>query len=155
MNYGCLKLRLCGASICKMLLGRSHPVRAKMASFSAPFSDIVWFYQEGKCSIWKCHAVKSELFLLLQHIPGSPIYEYVCIGCITVHIYILTTCSLFLGFRLFERGLAYAGTDYMSYPLWDKYIEYEEVHAEWGRVAMIYTRILEIPNRKLDDYFNR
>ncbi|KAI5599967.1 hypothetical protein POPTR_002G257100v4 [Populus trichocarpa] len=57
--------------------------------------------------------------------------------------------------RLFERGLAYAGTDYMSYPLWDKYIEYEEVHAEWGRVAMIYTRILEIPNRKLDDYFNR
>ncbi|KAJ6941550.1 pre-mRNA-processing factor 39 isoform X2 [Populus alba x Populus x berolinensis] len=57
--------------------------------------------------------------------------------------------------RLFERGLAYVGTDYMSYPLWDKYIEYEEVHAEWGRVAMIYTRILEIPNRKLDDYFNR
>ncbi|XP_061961590.1 pre-mRNA-processing factor 39-1-like isoform X2 [Populus nigra] len=57
--------------------------------------------------------------------------------------------------RLFERGLAYVGTDYLSYPLWDKYIEYEEVHAEWGRVAMIYTRILEIPNRKLDDYFNR
>ncbi|KAJ6339066.1 hypothetical protein OIU76_008516 [Salix suchowensis] len=57
--------------------------------------------------------------------------------------------------RLFERGLAYCGTDYMSYPLWDKYIEYEEVHAEWGRVATIYTRILEIPNRKLDDYFNR
>ncbi|XP_034891480.1 pre-mRNA-processing factor 39-1 isoform X2 [Populus alba] len=57
--------------------------------------------------------------------------------------------------RLFERGLAYVGTDYLSYHLWDKYIEYEEVHAEWGRVAMIYTRILEIPNRKLDDYFNR
>ncbi|CAK7333903.1 unnamed protein product [Dovyalis caffra] len=57
--------------------------------------------------------------------------------------------------RLFERGLAYVGTDYLSYPLWDKYIEYEEVHAEWGRIAMIYTRILEIPNRKLDDYFNR
>ncbi|KAJ4851330.1 hypothetical protein Tsubulata_005696 [Turnera subulata] len=57
--------------------------------------------------------------------------------------------------RLFERGLAYVGTDYLSFPLWDKYIEYEEMHGEWGRVAMIYTRILEIPNRRLDDYFNR
>ncbi|KAL5996845.1 hypothetical protein ACLOJK_007767 [Asimina triloba] len=27
--------------------------------------------------------------------------------------------------RLFERGLAYVGTDYLSWPLWDKYIEYE------------------------------
>ncbi|EEF35824.1 Pre-mRNA-processing protein prp39, putative [Ricinus communis] len=57
--------------------------------------------------------------------------------------------------RLFERGLAYVGTDYLSYPLWDKYIEYEEMHAEWSRVAMIYTRILEIPNKRLDDFFNR
>ncbi|KAJ9169671.1 hypothetical protein P3X46_017833 [Hevea brasiliensis] len=57
--------------------------------------------------------------------------------------------------RLFERGLAYVGTDYLSYPLWDKYIEYEEMHAQWGHVAMIYMRILEIPNRRLDDYFTR
>ncbi|KAF2307137.1 hypothetical protein GH714_025041 [Hevea brasiliensis] len=57
--------------------------------------------------------------------------------------------------RLFERGLAYVGTDYLSYPLWDKYIEYEEMHAQWGHVAMIYTRILEIPSKRLDDYFAR
>ncbi|KAJ6680788.1 PRE-MRNA-PROCESSING FACTOR 39 [Salix purpurea] len=57
--------------------------------------------------------------------------------------------------RLFERGLVYVGTNYLSYLLWDKYIEYEDLHAEWGSVAMIYARILEIPNRKLDDYFNR
>ncbi|CAN1270163.1 Pre-mRNA-processing factor 39-1 [Linum perenne] len=57
--------------------------------------------------------------------------------------------------RLFERGLAYVGTDYLSHPLWDKYIEYEEMHSEWARVAAIYTRILEIPNKRLDEYFNR
>ncbi|CAI0385886.1 unnamed protein product [Linum tenue] len=57
--------------------------------------------------------------------------------------------------RLFERGLTYVGTDYLSSPLWDKYIEYEEMHSEWARVASIYTRILEIPNKRLDDYFNR
>lgn len=58
-------------------------------------------------------------------------------------------------FRLFERGLAYVGTDYLSFTLWDKYIEYEYMQQEWGRLAMIYTRILEYPNQQLDRYFNR
>ncbi|KAJ8749091.1 hypothetical protein K2173_013698 [Erythroxylum novogranatense] len=57
--------------------------------------------------------------------------------------------------RLFERGLAYVGTDYLSSPLWDKYIEYEEMHSEWSRIASIYTRILEFPSKQLDDYFTR
>ncbi|KAE8660399.1 cysteine-rich repeat secretory protein 3-like isoform X1 [Hibiscus syriacus] len=56
--------------------------------------------------------------------------------------------------RLFERGLAYVGTDYQSFPLWDKYIEYEYMHQEWSRLAAIYTRILENPNQQLDRYFN-
>ena len=58
-------------------------------------------------------------------------------------------------FRLFERGLAYVGTDYLSYPLWDKFIEYEYSQQEWSRLAMIYTRILENPNQQLDRYLNR
>nr|KJB11037.1 hypothetical protein B456_001G237700 [Gossypium raimondii] len=56
--------------------------------------------------------------------------------------------------RLFERGLAYVGTDYLSFPLWDKYIEYEYMHQEWSCLAVIYTRILENPNHQLDRYFN-
>ncbi|XP_058101436.1 pre-mRNA-processing factor 39-1-like isoform X2 [Magnolia sinica] len=56
--------------------------------------------------------------------------------------------------RLFERGLAYVGTDYLSYPLWDKYIEYEYSQQEWSHLAMIYTRILENPIQQLDRYFN-
>ncbi|KAK2978149.1 hypothetical protein RJ640_029143 [Escallonia rubra] len=56
--------------------------------------------------------------------------------------------------RLFERGLAYVGTDYLSFPLWDKYIEYEFSQQEWSRLAMIYTQILENPNQQLDRYFN-
>ncbi|XP_031482561.1 pre-mRNA-processing factor 39-1 isoform X1 [Nymphaea colorata] len=56
--------------------------------------------------------------------------------------------------RLFERGLAYAGTDYLSYPLWDKYIEYEYSQQEWMNLAIIYTRILEHPIQQLDRYFN-
>ncbi|XP_042517188.1 pre-mRNA-processing factor 39-like isoform X1 [Macadamia integrifolia] len=56
--------------------------------------------------------------------------------------------------RLFERGLAYVGTDYLSYPLWDKYIEYEYSQQQWCHLAMIYTRIFENPNQQLDRYFN-
>ncbi|XP_039046240.1 pre-mRNA-processing factor 39-like [Hibiscus syriacus] len=56
--------------------------------------------------------------------------------------------------RLFERGLTYVGTDYLSFPLWDKYIEYEYMHQEWSRLSSIYTRILENPNQQLDRYFN-
>ncbi|KAJ6852808.1 pre-mRNA-processing factor 39 isoform X1 [Iris pallida] len=56
--------------------------------------------------------------------------------------------------RLFERGLAYVGTDYLSFLLWDEYIRYEEAHQAWGHLAMIYTRILENPIQQLDRYFN-
>ncbi|KAK2651912.1 hypothetical protein Ddye_011768 [Dipteronia dyeriana] len=56
--------------------------------------------------------------------------------------------------RLFERALAYVGTDYLSYPLWEKYIEYEYMQQEWSRVAMIYTRMLENPIQQLDRYLS-
>lgn len=60
-----------------------------------------------------------------------------------------------MDFRLFERGLVYVGSDFLSYTLWDKYIEYEYTQQEWSRLAMIYTRILENPNQQLDRYFTR
>ncbi|KAI3428912.1 uncharacterized protein J3R85_008928 [Psidium guajava] len=56
--------------------------------------------------------------------------------------------------RLFERGLAYVGTDYLSYSLWDEYIEYEYRQQDWCRIAMIYTRIFESPILYLDKYYN-
>ncbi|XP_010475046.1 PREDICTED: pre-mRNA-processing factor 39-like isoform X1 [Camelina sativa] len=56
--------------------------------------------------------------------------------------------------RLFERALVYVGTDFLSSPLWDKYIEYEYMQQDWSRVAMIYTRILENPIQNLDRYFS-
>ncbi|KAG9149410.1 hypothetical protein Leryth_003373 [Lithospermum erythrorhizon] len=62
------------------------------------------------------------------------------------------TCMI-VGGRLFERGLAYVGSDYLSFPLWDKYIEYEYMQQDWPRVAMLYTRVLENPNQQLDRYF--
>ncbi|KAJ8534631.1 hypothetical protein K7X08_016359 [Anisodus acutangulus] len=55
--------------------------------------------------------------------------------------------------RLFERGLVYVGTDYLSFPLWDKYLECEYTQQAWSNVAAIYTQILQNPNQQLDRYF--
>jgi hypothetical protein len=63
-----------------------------------------------------------------------------------------TDCLIF--HRLFERGLAYVGTDYRSSTLWDEYIKYEESLQAWSHLAVIYTRILEHPVQQLDRYFN-
>ncbi|MCE2056136.1 pre-mRNA splicing factor, partial [Datura stramonium] len=52
--------------------------------------------------------------------------------------------------RLFERGLVYVGTDYLSFPLWDKYLEYEYTQQAWSNVAAVYTQILQNPNQQLD-----
>ncbi|KZV32962.1 pre-mRNA-processing factor 39 [Dorcoceras hygrometricum] len=54
---------------------------------------------------------------------------------------------------LFERALEYVGSDYLCFPLWDKFIEYEISQQDWPRVATLYTRVLEIPNQQLDRYF--
>ncbi|KAH0854912.1 hypothetical protein HID58_031375 [Brassica napus] len=55
---------------------------------------------------------------------------------------------------LFERAVVYVGTDFLSSPLWDKYIEYEHMQQDWSRLAMIYTRVLENPIQNLDRYFS-
>ncbi|KAK4785958.1 hypothetical protein SAY86_002647 [Trapa natans] len=56
--------------------------------------------------------------------------------------------------RLFERGLTYVGSDYLSYTLWEEYIGFEYKHQEWCRIAMIYTQLLENPILYLDKYYN-
>ncbi|KAL2623375.1 hypothetical protein R1flu_003580 [Riccia fluitans] len=56
--------------------------------------------------------------------------------------------------RLFERGITYVGTDYLSHLLWDKYIDFEYSQQEWSRLAAIYTRIMQIPLHQLDRYYN-
>ncbi|XP_024366580.1 pre-mRNA-processing factor 39-1 isoform X4 [Physcomitrium patens] len=53
---------------------------------------------------------------------------------------------------LFERGISFVGTDYLSHLLWDKYLEFEHMRSEWSRVAQIYTRILQVPLQQLDRY---
>ncbi|KAI5071002.1 hypothetical protein GOP47_0013253 [Adiantum capillus-veneris] len=56
--------------------------------------------------------------------------------------------------RLFERGLSYVGSDYMSHILWDKYLEFEVGLNEINKISQLYTRIIQLPIQKLDHYYH-
>ncbi|DBB06521.1 TPA: hypothetical protein ACH3X1_012070 [Trebouxia sp. C0004] len=57
--------------------------------------------------------------------------------------------------RLFERGLAYVGMDYLSHGLWDKYLTYELGLGAHAQVAQLYSRLLRMPIQRLDEYRTR
>lgn len=57
--------------------------------------------------------------------------------------------------RLFERGLAYVGMDYLSHGLWDKYLAYELSLGAHATVAQLYLRLLRMPIQRLDEYRTR
>ncbi|KAL5997301.1 hypothetical protein ACLOJK_008231 [Asimina triloba] len=55
--------------------------------------------------------------------------------------------------RLFERGISFVGKDYLSYLLWDKYIEFEYSQKQWGYLAHVYIRTISFPTKKLQSYY--
>ena len=57
--------------------------------------------------------------------------------------------------RLFERGLAYVGMDYLSHGLWDKYLTYELSLGAHAQVTQLYLRLLRMPIQRLDEYRTR
>jgi pre-mRNA-processing factor 39 len=57
--------------------------------------------------------------------------------------------------RIYERGVAYVGTDYNAHGLWDKYLGYEGYAGSSEHVAALYTRLLACPIKELDRYYHR
>ncbi|GMH37035.1 hypothetical protein BSKO_04908 [Bryopsis sp. KO-2023] len=55
--------------------------------------------------------------------------------------------------RLFEQGLAYVGTDYLSHALWDKYLNFEASQENVLNQSQLYTRILGYPIKELNRYY--
>ena len=62
---------------------------------------------------------------------------------------------LFSSKSLFERAITTVGDDYLASTLWDKYIEFEESQEEYARVLQLYTRVLSIPLKSLQQYWER
>jgi len=56
---------------------------------------------------------------------------------------------------LFERAIEKIGDDYLAQILWDKYIEFEESQEEYANVFSLYTRVLYIPLKALDQYWDK
>lgn len=64
------------------------------------------------------------------------------------------TVSLTLS-RLFERGAASVGLDFLAHPFWDKYIEFEERFDAQDKVFAILTRVVAIPMHQYARYFEK
>jgi pre-mRNA-processing factor 39 len=57
--------------------------------------------------------------------------------------------------RLFERGAACVGLDFMAHPFWDKYIEFEERLEKQENIFAILDRNIHIPMHQYARYFER
>lgn len=57
--------------------------------------------------------------------------------------------------RIFENGIAYVGTDYLSHVLWDKYVKFEMDQGHPDHVTRLYVQILGSPLRDIDRYNSR
>lgn len=57
--------------------------------------------------------------------------------------------------RLFERGAACVGLDFLAHPFWDKYLEFEERFESVDKIFAILNRIITIPMHQYARYFER
>ncbi|CAL5364381.1 unnamed protein product [Camellia sinensis] len=56
---------------------------------------------------------------------------------------------------LFKRAMSFVGKDYLCYPLWDKYIEFESSQQQWIFLAKIYVQTLKFPTKRLCRYYDK
>lgn len=57
--------------------------------------------------------------------------------------------------RLFERGAAHVGLDFLAHPFWDKYLEYEERQEAEAHILAILRRIISIPMHQYARYYEK
>ena len=55
--------------------------------------------------------------------------------------------------RLFERGAANVGLDFLSHLFWDKFVEFEKSMQDYVRVMKILDRIIRIPIHQYARFF--
>jgi pre-mRNA-processing factor 39 len=67
----------------------------------------------------------------------------------------LQDALLTLRARLFERGAACVGLDFLAHPFWDKYIEFEERMDSHDRIFAILGRVIGIPMHQYARYFEK
>ncbi|KAF5947190.1 hypothetical protein HYC85_013147 [Camellia sinensis] len=67
-----------------------------------------------------------------------------------------SSCSFcWNNFLLFKRAMSFVGKDYLCYPLWDKYIEFESSQQQWIFLAKIYVQTLKFPTKRLCRYYDK
>lgn len=128
----------------------------------------------GRCMVGPQRTCAGELSCLISARSCMHLgHHYSYCGC-----YILTSCCLLchlllhlvhpthsccthppcfssLPCSIFDRGVAYCGSDYLGHTLWDKFLQFEEEQGTAANVAATYTRVLSQPLRELPRYMQR
>jgi len=65
-----------------------------------------------------------------------------------------TNAKLFL-FSVLERAAVYIGTDYLAGAFWDKYLEFELAHKEFGNATALFVHLLSLSLESIGKYFER
>jgi pre-mRNA-processing factor 39 len=68
---------------------------------------------------------------------------------------LLVALDIDLHHRLFERGAASVGLDFLAHPFWDKYLEFEERIEKQDRIFVVLERIIHVPMHQYARYFER
>lgn len=55
----------------------------------------------------------------------------------------------------FERAAEMVGSDYHAEKLWDKYVEYEAAQEEWENVTKLFHRILALPLKSIEGFWDK
>ena len=55
---------------------------------------------------------------------------------------------------VFENALSNIGSDYNSDQIWSLYINMEEEHGEYKKVSQLFARVLSLPIRNIDQFWN-
>lgn len=67
----------------------------------------------------------------------------------------MLTFDVFLYYRLYERAITAAGTDFRSDKLWEAYINFEKEVKDFQKVTTIYDKLLAIPTQLYSHNFER
>lgn len=56
---------------------------------------------------------------------------------------------------VFDRALEHAGRDFLSHPLWDKYLEFESSKENLVGIVSVLRRALQFPLKMSEKYYER
>ncbi|KAL2072830.1 hypothetical protein VTL71DRAFT_12173 [Oculimacula yallundae] len=107
-----------------------------------------------RTTLHKCSARMGQLRIISSSTSALPVFALLA----TLLPSPLSKAQLTPSDRLFERGAACVGLDFLAHPFWDKYLEFEdrvEAQDKDYKIFSILSRVIKIPMHQYARYFEK